>query len=136
MIIGVPSEVEVDEYRVAITPAGVRELVSAGHAVLIQMGAGEGSKLPDPAYESQGAHIIDSVEELFAESQIIVKVKDPSATEVALLKPEHAIFSYLHLAPQPELARRLMATGATCIAYETVEQDGRLPLLEIGRAHV
>lgn len=129
MIIGVPSEVEVDEYRVAITPAGVRELVSTGHAVLIQKGAGEGSKLPDPAYESQGARIVDSVEELFAESQMIVKVKDPSATEVALLKPEHTIFSYLHLAPQPELARRLMATGATCIAYETVEHDGRLPLL-------
>jgi len=129
LIIGVPSEVEIDEYRVAITPAGVRELVNAGHKVLIQKGGGEGSKLDDSAYESQGAEIVASVEELFAESEMIVKVKDPSSEEVALLKPEHTIFSFLHLAPQPELTKRLMATGATCIAYETVEQKGRLPLL-------
>jgi alanine dehydrogenase len=129
LIIGVPSEVEVDEYRVAITPAGVRELVNAGLTVLVQKGAGDGSKLPDSAYESQGARIVDNVEELFAEAQLIAKVKDPSPTEVKLLKPEHTIFSFLHLAPQPELARRLMETGATCIAYETVEHEGRLPLL-------
>ena len=129
MIIGVPSEVEVDEYRVAITPAGVRELVGAGMTVLVQAGAGDGSKLPDSAYESQGARIIESFEELFDTAQLIVKVKDPSPREVALLKPEHTIFSFLHLAPQPELARQLMETGATCIAYETVEQQGRLPLL-------
>lgn len=129
MIIGVPSEVEVDEYRVAITPAGVRELVSAGNTVLVRKGAGDGSKLPDAAYESQGARIVEDVEELFSESTMIVKVKDPSPREVALLKPEHTIFSFLHLAPQPELAKQLMETGATCIAYETVEQDGSLPLL-------
>ncbi|MHB8792393.1 MAG: alanine dehydrogenase [Thermoleophilia bacterium] len=129
MIIGVPSEVEVDEYRVAITPAGVRELVSAGHTVLVQKGAGDGSKLPDEVYESQGARIVEGVEELFEESTMIVKVKDPSPREVALLKPAHTIFSFLHLAPQPELAKQLMDTGATCIAYETVEQDGSLPLL-------
>ncbi len=129
MIIGVPSEVDVDEYRVAITPAGVRELAAAGMTVLVQAGAGDGSKLPDSAYESQGARIIESFEELFDTAQLIVKVKDPSPREVALLKPEHTIFSFLHLAPQPELARQLMETGATCIAYETVEQEGRLPLL-------
>ena len=83
MIIGVPSEVEVDEYRVAITPAGVRELVSAGHTVIIQSGAGEGSKLTDDAYESQGARLVDGVEELFSETQLLVKVKDPSPREVA-----------------------------------------------------
>ena len=129
MIIGVPSEVEVDEYRVAITPAGVRELVNSGHTVMIQKGAGEGSKLPDSTYEGQGARIVESVEELFSEAQMIVKVKDPSPTEVKLLKAEQTIFSFLHLAPQPDLARQLMETGATCIAYETVEQNGRLPLL-------
>lgn len=129
MIIGVPSEVDVDEYRVAITPAGVRELAGAGMTVLVQAGAGDGSKLPDSAYESQGARIIESFEELFDTAELIVKVKDPSPREVALLKPEQTIFSFLHLAPQPELARQLMETGATCIAYETVEQEGRLPLL-------
>lgn len=129
MIIGVPSEVEVDEYRVAITPAGVRELVNAGHKVLVQKGAGDGSMLPDAVYESQGAGIVDGVEELFSESKLIVKVKDPSPREVALLKSDHTIFSFLHLAPQPELAKQLMETGATCIAYETVEQDSKLPLL-------
>ncbi len=129
MIIGVPSEVEVDEYRVAITPAGVRELVNAGNTVLVQKGAGEGSKLTDEAYSGQGAQIVDGVEALFDEAEMIVKVKDPSATEVALLKPKHTVFSFLHLAPQPKLAHKLMDTGATCIAYETVEQDGRLPLL-------
>jgi alanine dehydrogenase len=129
LIIGVPSEVDVDEYRVAITPAGVSELAGAGMTVLVQAGAGDGSKLPDSAYESQGARIIESFEELFDTAELIVKVKDPSPREVALLKPEQTIFSFLHLAPQPELARQLMETGATCIAYETVEQEGRLPLL-------
>ncbi len=129
MIIGVPSEVEVDEYRVAVTPAGVRELVSAGHTVMIQKGAGDGSKLPDAAYAEQGARIVDGVEQLFVEAEMIVKVKDPSPREVKLLRPEQTIFSFLHLAPQAELARQLMETGATCIAYETVEQNGRLPLL-------
>ncbi|MHB0866136.1 MAG: alanine dehydrogenase [Thermoleophilia bacterium] len=130
MIIGIPTEVEVDEYRVAITPAGVRELVSAGHRVLIQKGAGEGSKLADSAYANQGGTIVDTVEDLFDKAEFIVKVKDPSLREVALLQPRHTLFSYLHLAPQPDLARSLMDTGATCIAYETVELPaGGLPLL-------
>jgi len=130
VIIGIPSEVEIDEYRVAITPAGMRELVDCGHQVLIQKGAGNGSKLPDEAYASQGGILVDSVEELFDKADLIVKVKDPSPAEVTLLKPKQAIFSFLHLAPQPDLARRLMESGATCIAYETVElPDGRLPLL-------
>jgi alanine dehydrogenase len=128
--IGIPLEVEADEYRVALTPAGVRELVSGGHEVLIHKGAGEGSSLPDSAFADQGARVVDSCEELFAESQLLIKVKDPSEGEVAMLRPEQTIFSFLHLAPQPELARKLMDTGATCIAYETVElPDGRLPLL-------
>ncbi len=130
MIIGIPSEVEIDEYRVAITPAGTRELAAAGHTVLIQKGAGQGSKLPDEAYTSQGGQIINSIEELFMKADLIVKVKDPAAAEVALLREKKTIFSFLHLAPQPQLAKSLMASGASCIAYETVElADGRLPLL-------
>lgn len=130
MRIGIPSEVEADEYRVAITPAGVRELVQSGHEVLIQRGAGLGSSLADEAYRNQGAELVDSSAELFDKARLIVKVKDPSPEELELLNKEHTLFSYLHLAPQPELAKKLMATGATCIAYETVElPDGRLPLL-------
>lgn len=130
MIIGIPVEVEPDEYRVALTPAGARELVAAGHRVLIQKGAGGGSKLPDNAYVNQGAEIVESMKELFDESELIVKVKDPSPREVKLLKEQHTLFSFLHLAPQPELAQQLIDTGSTCIAYETVEvTGGGLPLL-------
>lgn len=130
MIIGIPSEVQADEHRIAITPEGAKELVSAGHSVLIQAGAGIGSRLPDEVYAGLGVEIVGSVEELFGRAEMIVKVKDPSPREVALLKPEHTLFSFLHLAPQPELTRQLMDTGATCIAYETVMlEDGRLPLL-------
>lgn len=130
MIIGIPSEVEIDEYRVAITPAGVRELAAAGHQVLIQKGAGEGSKLPDQSYADQGGAIIDTTEQLFDHADLIVKVKDPSPEEVALLGPEKTLFSYLHLAPQPALAQMLIDSGASCVAYETVElADGSLPLL-------
>ena len=130
MKIGVPSEVETDEYRVAITPAGVRELVQSGNDVLIQCGAGLGSGLPDEAYRNQGAELVDNSGELFEKAGLIIKVKDPSTAELEFLTEDHILFSFLHLAPQPELARELMATGATCIAYETVElPDGRLPLL-------
>lgn len=130
MRIGIPSEVELDEYRVALTPAGVRELVSSGNEVLIHSGAGEGSSISDTDFSGQGARIVDSSDELFAESQLIIKVKDPSQDEVALLRNDQVLFSFLHLAPQPELTRQLMDTGAVCIAFETVElPDGRLPLL-------
>lgn len=130
MRIGIPSEVEPDEYRIAITPEGAGELVAAGHEVFIQKGAGEGSRLPDEVYEKLGVQMVDTVDELFDQAELIVKVKDPSPREVKLLKPEHTLFSFLHLAPQPELTRKLMDTGSTCIAYETVMlEDGRLPLL-------
>ncbi len=130
MIIGIPSEVEPDEYRVALTPAGVRELVGAGHEVLVHGGAGLGSSIPDEAYTDQGARIVDTCDQLFGESQMIIKVKDPSQEEVAMLRPDQILFSFLHLAPQPHLTRQLMETGATCVAFETVElPDGRLPLL-------
>ena len=130
MKIGVPTEVKPDEYRVAITPAGVRELTGRDHEVLIQAGAGEGSAIPDAEYEEQGARIVAGAEAVFGEAELILKVKEPQATEVELLRPEHTLFTYLHLAPAPELTRGLCDSGATCVAYETVEDRlNRLPLL-------
>jgi alanine dehydrogenase len=128
--IGVPTEIKADEYRVALTPSGVRELTDRGHDVLVQAGAGEGSAIADDAYAAQGARIAPDAEAVFAEAELIVKVKEPQPEEVARLEPRHTLFAYLHLAADAELTRGLMATGATCIAYETVEdRRGRLPLL-------
>jgi alanine dehydrogenase len=128
--VGVPTEVKPDEYRVALTPAGVRELVDAGHQVFVQRGAGEGSAIEDDAYVSQGAQIVPGAAELFGAAELIVKVKEPQPEEIALLEPRHYLFTYLHLAADAGLTRGLMDSGATCIAYETVEDDqGRLPLL-------
>jgi alanine dehydrogenase len=130
MKVGVPTEIKTDEYRVAITPAGVRELVDRGHEVLIQHGAGEGSAIPDAEYVEQGAAIVPDATAVFAGSDMIVKVKEPQPVEVAMLEPRHTLFTYLHLAPDPELTQALRASGATCIAYETVtDRNGRLPLL-------
>jgi alanine dehydrogenase len=130
MRIGVPTEIKADEYRVAITPAGVRELASRGHEVLVQSGAGEGSAMSDGEFRAQGARIAKDAEEVFAEADLVLKVKEPQAVEVAKLRAGQTLFTYLHLAAEPELARGLMASGATCIAYETVEDaEGRLPLL-------
>jgi alanine dehydrogenase len=130
MIIGVPTEIKPDEYRVAITPAGVRELSSRGHQVLIQAGAGLGSAITDADFQAQGAGIVADAEAVFAQAQLILKVKEPQASEVRLLKERHTLFTYLHLAAEPELAAGLCRSGATCIAYETVEDSGgRLPLL-------
>jgi alanine dehydrogenase len=128
--VGVPTEVKPDEYRVALTPAGVRELSDAGHEVYVQSGAGSGSGIEDDAYAAQGASIVPGAEELFAAAELIVKVKEPQPGEIARLEPRHTLFTYLHLAADVELTRGLMASGATCIAYETVEDErGRLPLL-------
>ena len=130
MKVGVPSEVKVDEYRVALTPAGVRELADAGHEVVVQSGAGEGSAIADERYVEQGARIVPDAESVFGEAELIVKVKEPQTEEVALLEPRHTLFTYLHLAANPELTLGLMASGAICVAYETVEDArGRLPLL-------
>jgi alanine dehydrogenase len=130
MKVGVPTEIKADEYRVALTPAGVRELADAGHEVVIQAGAGEGSAITDEMYGAQGATILPDAETVFGEAEMIVKVKEPQPDEVARLEPRHTLFTYLHLAPAPELTKSLMDSGATCIAYETVEDDrGRLPLL-------
>ena len=130
MKVGVPTEIKTDEYRVALTPAGVRELVEHGHEVFIQAGAGEGSAISDAEYTSQGAKILPDAAAVFAEVDMIVKVKEPQAVEVAMLEPRHTLFTYLHLAPDPELTQGLVDSGATCVAYETVEDiRGRLPLL-------
>jgi alanine dehydrogenase len=130
MKVGVPTEIKADEYRVALTPSGVRELTDRGHEVIVQSGAGVGSTIADDDYASQGARIVPDADAVFGESDLIVKVKEPQPEEVARLEPRHTLFTYLHLAPAPELTRGLMESGATCIAYETVEDvHGRLPLL-------
>jgi alanine dehydrogenase len=130
VIVGVPTEIKTDEYRVALTPAGVRELTEHGHEVVVQAGAGEGSAISDDDYTSQGARILPDADAVFAEGEMIVKVKEPQPEEVARLEARHLLFTYLHLAPDPELTRGLVESGATCVAYETVEDiRGRLPLL-------
>jgi alanine dehydrogenase len=130
MKVGVPTEVKTDEYRVALTPAGVRELVDSGHDVLVQSGAGLGSAITDDAYTAQGASIVPDAAELFAGAELIVKVKEPQPEEVGRLEPRHTLFTYLHLAADAALTQGLVQSGATCIAYETVEDTrGRLPLL-------
>jgi alanine dehydrogenase len=130
MKVGVPTEIKPDEYRVAITPAGVRELTERGHEVLIQAAAGEGSSISDQDYSSQGARIVPDAAAVFSEAEMVMKVKEPQLPEVKMLRPGQTLFTYLHLAPDPELTRGLQDSGATCVAYETVEDEsGRLPLL-------
>ncbi len=130
MKIGVPTEIKADEYRVAITPAGVREMSEHGHQALIQAGAGEGSAIRDEDYLAQGATIVADAAELFGAAEMILHVKELQPTEIEMLRPEHLLFTYLHLAPDPEQTRGLCGSGATAVAYETVEDSrGRLPLL-------
>jgi alanine dehydrogenase len=130
MKIGVPTEIKADEYRVAITPAGVRELTTHGHEVLVQSGAGEGSALSDMQFLAQGGRIVPDAESVFEQAELVLKVKEPQPPEVEMLRPGQTLFTYLHLAAEPELAEGLQRSGATCIAYETVEDAaGDLPLL-------
>jgi alanine dehydrogenase len=130
MKVGVPTETKTDEYRVALTPAGARELVENGHEVCIQAGAGVGSTIADAEYVAQGARMLPDAKAVFDEAELILGVKEPQPDEVAMLRPRHTLFTYLHLAPDPLLTRGLCETGATCVAYETVVDDrGRLPLL-------
>jgi alanine dehydrogenase len=128
--VGVPTEIKADEYRVALTPSGVRELTDRDHSVCIQAGAGEGSAIPDEDYVAQGARIVADAAAVFDEADLIVKVKEPQPDEVARLTPRHTLFTYLHLAPDEALTQGLIDSGAVCIAYETVtDERGRLPLL-------
>jgi alanine dehydrogenase len=130
MKIGVPTEIKADENRVALTPAGARELTARGHDVFVQAGAGIGCSIPDEAYANEGATLVSDAETVFADVDLIVKVKEPQPSEIELLEPRHTLFTYLHLAPAIELTSGLLESGASCIAYETIEDSiGRLPLL-------
>jgi alanine dehydrogenase len=130
MKIGIPAEIKPDEYRVAITPAGVREMAVHGHEVLVEAGAGEGSAIADAEFEAQGARVMPDAAAVFGEAEMVLKVKEPQPIETEMLRPGQLLFTYLHLAPDPELTRGLRDSGATCVAYETVEDArGRLPLL-------
>ncbi|MDZ4776138.1 MAG: alanine dehydrogenase [Alphaproteobacteria bacterium] len=131
MRVGCPKEIKIREYRVGLTPESAAELVRAGHEVLIEKGAGLGIGAEDARYERIGAKILPDADAVFDAAEMIVKVKEPQAVEIARLKPRHSLFTYLHLAPDPEQAEGLMKSGATCIAYETVtDAAGRLPLLK------
>ncbi len=131
MKIGVPKEIKVHEYRVGLTPPSVAELVAAGHEVFVETGAGLGIDFDDSAYTAVGAKTLGTAAEVFAAADMIVKVKEPQPQEIALLEARHTLFTYLHLAADKPQALGLMASGATCIAYETVTSHNRsLPLLK------
>lgn len=130
MNIGIPKEIKNQEHRVSIIPATAGDLVKRGHTVYVQSGAGVGSSYADELYLHHGAILVDSAEEVFEKAQLIVKVKEPQACEVAMLNEQHILFTYLHLAADKELTESLAASGCTAIAYETIEENGKLPLLE------
>ncbi|HED13160.1 MAG TPA: alanine dehydrogenase, partial [Gammaproteobacteria bacterium] len=130
MLIGVPKEIKNHEYRVGMSPASVREAVAHGHAVMVETMAGEGIGATNDIYKAAGATVVDSAAEVFAEAEIVVKVKEPQAVERAQLREGQVLYTYLHLAPDPEQTRELVDSGAICIAYETVTSaHGGLPLL-------
>jgi alanine dehydrogenase len=130
MLIGVPREIKRDEYRVAMLPVGVEELTRAGHHVLIEAGAGVGSGLPDVEYAAEGADIVATPAEIYARADLIVKVKEPLAAEFPLIRNGQTLFTYFHFAADRELTDAMLASGATCLAYETLrDAQGRLPLL-------
>ena len=131
MRIGVPKEIKNHEYRVGLTPASVSDLTAAGHQVVVESGAGAGIDFDDADYVSAGASILPTPAQVFANVDMIVKVKEPQPSEIALLEPRHTLFTYLHLAADKAQAEGLMKSGATCIAYETVTANDRsLPLLK------
>lgn len=131
MRVGVPKEIKNHEYRVGLTPASVKELVAAGHELFVETGAGTGIDCPDAAYVRAGATILPDAASVFETAEMIVKVKEPQPGEIAMIKPHHLLFTYLHLAADKPQAEGLMKSGATCIAYETVtSRVGALPLLK------
>ena len=130
MLIGVPKEIKVHEYRVGLTPAGVRELVAHGHKVMIQTQAGTGIGIGDELYVAAGADIVGTAAEVFANAEMVIKVKEPQAVECKMLREGQVLFTYLHLAPDPEQTKGLIESGCVAIAYETVtDKHGGLPLL-------
>jgi len=130
MKVGVPKEIKTHEYRVGLTPESVREYAARGHEVLVETGAGAGIGAGDDAYRNAGATIVPDARSVFDAAELIVKVKEPQPAEIAMLRPRHVLFAYLHLAPDPAQAKGLLQAGCAAIAYETVaEPDGSLPLL-------
>ncbi len=130
MLIGVPKEIKVHEYRVGLTPDSVREFVGHGHSVIVETNAGGGINRSDEDYRNAGASVVDSATEIFARADMVVKVKEPQSPERAMLRSGQILFTYLHLAPDPDQTRELVDSGAICVAYETVENaHGGLPLL-------
>ena len=158
MLIGVPKEIKNHEYRVGLTPVSVREITTHGHKVIVETGAGDGIGCSDADYIAAGAEIIGTASEIFATAEMVVKVKEPQRVEYEQLRDGQLLFTYLHLAPDPDQTAGLVKSGVTAIAYETVtDRNGGLPLLapmsevagrmapqvgaaalqkEIGRAHV
>lgn len=130
MIVGVPREIKGDEYRVGMLPVGVEELTRAGHRVLVEAGAGVGSGIADQEYRRAGAQIIDQPEELYGQSDLVVKVKEPQPAEIPLLRPGQSVFCFFHFAADRRLTEKILASGCIAVAYETLRDDhGRLPLL-------
>ena len=130
MIIGCPKEIKPQEFRVGMTPNAAAEAIAHGHKVLVERNAGAGAGFDDAAYSTVGAVVLDTAEEIFAKADMIVKVKEPQAVERKMLREGQVLFTYLHLAPDPDQTHDLLASGATCIAYETVtDAQGGLPLL-------
>ena len=130
MTISVPKEIKDQEYRVALLPSAAYQLIKRGHSVVVQRGAGLGSGYPDADYEQAGAKLLDDPAEVFAAGDLVVKVKEPQSSELALLRPGQVLFTYLHLAASRALTDGLLRSGATCLAYETIEVNRHLPLLE------
>lgn len=131
MVIGAPKEIKDHETRISITPAGVHALREAGHEVLIERSGGEGSSMPDDEYTENGAVIVDSAADVWNQAEIVVKVKEPQPSETQFFRPGLTLFTYLHLAPLPELTQALAEKQVAAIAYETIQRpDGSLPLLE------
>ncbi|MEY3347114.1 MAG: hypothetical protein RIR40_839, partial [Actinomycetota bacterium] len=129
MNIGVPKEIKNNEFRVAITPAGVKEFVNNGHSVFIETNAGSGSAISDADYQAVGATILNTADEIWKKADLILKVKEPIAAEYSRMRKDQVLFTYLHLAASKECTDALVSSGITAIAYETVEVNGTLPLL-------
>ncbi len=130
MIVGVPKEIKPDEYRVAMLPVGAEELTHAGHTVLFETGAGQGSGIPDALYQTAGATIVPEAGEIWAEAELVVKVKEPQPTEWPLMRPNQVVFTYFHFAADESLTHAVIESGVTAIAYETLrDHRGGLPLL-------
>jgi alanine dehydrogenase len=129
MIIGVPKEIKNNEFRVAVTPGGVYDLTSLGHEVYVQENAGLASGYGNKEYVEAGADILKKIDEVYDKVEIVIKVKEPTEKEYRLIKKDHILFCYLHLASNKKLAETLLSSGSTCIAYETIEKNGKFPLL-------